>query len=137
MIKRVIFDLDNTVIPFKEEYWNTVKETFEEENILYTNQTLIQFREIIGTYEDNYPMYNKETMRKHLEKHLHIHLTETFIDTWICNLKKCVPDNIDNKTIEILEYLSKKYELLILTNWFTEQQKERIERAGLGIILKK
>jgi FMN phosphatase YigB (HAD superfamily) len=82
-------------------------------------------------------MYNKETMRKHLEKHLHIHLTETFIDTWICNLKKCVPDNIDNKTIEILEYLSKKYELLILTNWFTEQQKERIERAGLGIILKK
>ncbi len=33
--------------------------------------------------------------------------------------------------IETLEYLSQKYELDILTNWFTESQTKRLEQAGI------
>jgi HAD superfamily hydrolase (TIGR01549 family) len=132
MLKRLIFDLDNTLFPFEEEYWNTVKETFEEEKLAYTKETLPKFKEAIRTYEDYYPMYKKETMRKHLEDNLNRNLTDTFIDTWIRKLQKCAPKTIEPEVIETLKYLYQKYEMIVLTNWFTDQQQERIKNASLA-----
>ena len=37
----------------------------------------------------------------------------------------------DTGIIDTLEYLSKKYELVVLTNWFTECQKERLKKANM------
>ena len=39
--------------------------------------------------------------------------------------------DIDDSTIGTLKYLSKKYELVILTNYFKEVQEKRLENAGL------
>lgn len=38
-IKRIIFDLDNTLIDWKEEYWNAVREAFIEMNLQYNDDT--------------------------------------------------------------------------------------------------
>ena len=40
MIKRIIFDLDNTLITWKEEYWNAVNRTFEKLDLKYTDEDI-------------------------------------------------------------------------------------------------
>ena len=80
MIKKIIFDLDNTLIIWKEEFLNTLNETLEQLNINYD-------------------------------------------DSILTNLKK--------ETIDTLEYLYQKYDLVVLTNWFTDQQSSRLENANI------
>ena len=38
MIKRVIFDIDNTLIPWKEEYFNEINNILDELNIKHTEE---------------------------------------------------------------------------------------------------
>ena len=38
MIKRVIFDIDNTLIPWKSEYDKEIEKVLDELNIQYTEQ---------------------------------------------------------------------------------------------------
>ena len=38
MIKRVIFDIDNTLIPWKEEYYNEINEVLDSLNIKHTQE---------------------------------------------------------------------------------------------------
>ena len=40
MIKRIIFDLDNTLIEWKDEYWDGVEEALKSENIKYTKKDI-------------------------------------------------------------------------------------------------
>ena len=40
MIKRVIFDIDNTLIPWESEYDKEIEKTLDELNIQYTEQEL-------------------------------------------------------------------------------------------------
>ena len=44
MIKRIIFDLDNTLITWKDEYWNAVNKTFERFNLQYTDKDITKNR---------------------------------------------------------------------------------------------
>ena len=43
MIKRIIFDLDNTLVPFKQEYYLEIKKELEALNIKIT--------EVLGSHE--------------------------------------------------------------------------------------
>ena len=40
MIKRLIFDLDNTLIDWKEEYWGAVEKSFEDLGLEYTSKDM-------------------------------------------------------------------------------------------------
>lgn len=51
-IKRIIFDLDNTLIDWKEEYWNAVREAFIEMNLQYNDDTLKKVKRAVDMYED-------------------------------------------------------------------------------------
>lgn len=51
-IKRIIFDLDNTLIDWKEEYWNSVREAFIEMNLQYNDDTLKKVKRAVDMYED-------------------------------------------------------------------------------------
>ena len=37
----------------------------------------------------------------------------------------------DPKMVELFEYLSSKYEIVLLTNWFLETQEKRLEKLGI------
>ena len=45
--------------------------------------------------------------------------------------------DISNSTTEVLEYLSKKYELVVLTNWFTIPQENRLKHVSINKYFKK
>lgn len=127
MIKKVIFDLDDTLIMWKNEYYNSLDDALKYFNIKYDNEIKEKLKLAVKDYEIYYNTYKKEYMKEIMEKYINDSLPENFIDIWIFYLKSCVPTEPNEEFISTLEYLHKKYELVVLTNWFTEQQKERLK----------
>lgn len=131
-IKRIIFDLDNTLIDWKEEYWNAVREAFIEMNLQYNDDTLKKVKRAVDMYEDGIRMtYNKQLMQEAIEKELGYMLPQEFINIWLKYLGECVPEKVDESLIKTLEYLKNKYELVVLSNWFKSSQDARLKKASL------
>ena len=126
MIKRIIFDLDNTLIPWNKD-WNVyIKKAFEFFNINITEEEHIALLNTVANYEKKYNMYDKYLMTKELGKTLNKEISIDVLEKWIEYLKDCY--TYDETVEDVLKYLSNKYELVVLTNWFTEQQKTRLEK---------
>ena len=129
MIKRIIFDIDNTLIDFPETYKEGYQQVLDKYKV---NKTYKELYDAIGVYEEcgKYNKYTKEELLSVINKELDLNLNKEFLDDYFDmynNLETNVSDNIKNT----LEYLSKKYELVTLSNWFTFSQKERLKIAGI------
>ena len=125
-MKKVIFDLDNTLLIFDEIYLNdygsVINGTYEDGLNLYNS---------IGKYEKSAGIYKKQELLDFINNDLNKNYSmETFnklLDAISNNWISFVP----NGTEDVLKYLSSKYELYVLTNWFSECQSKRLERANL------
>ena len=54
------------------------------------------------------------------------------MDIWLENIGMiAVPKEYPKEDFKTLEYLSQKYELVVLTNWFIESQIKRLENIGI------
>ena len=131
MIKRVIFDLDNTLIMWKDNYYDTLNQTLDYYKIDYNKDIISKLIEAVDTYEEHYDVYNMEFMKNHMEEYSKIDLPTDFVHRWTLYLEKCIPEKEDTDLINILEYLSKKYELTVLTNWFLDEQVNRLKNYGI------
>ncbi len=125
-IKRIIFDLDNTLIPWRNDYLLAFKQVLEDYNldIDYHRQG-----EITGTYEKKFAQFTLSNMTNYFNQIFKTHIDESFILTWLKYLGKM--SSVNPKINELLNYLSKKYELVILTNWFKSSQVKRLENAQM------
>lgn len=130
MIKRLIFDVDDTLIEWKNEYWDTLEEVFQELNIEYNKEIKNNIIKAIDTYELYNEYFNKQTMLEHINKVTNHNFNMDFLDTTLKVFGKCVPEK-DENMINTLNYLSKKYELVVLTNWFKEEQESRLKNFGI------
>lgn len=126
MIKKIIFDLDNTLIEWKDYYINAMKEIVSEYNLDVDYHLL---HNLVENYELYYNNYSKEQMIELFNKKLNLNLDVTFLDRWFEKLSKMAVK--DESVIETIKYLSSKYELVVLTNFITELQVERLKTAGL------
>ena len=131
MIKRLIFDVDNTLIPWKEEYWYSLNETLIYFEIEPKEELVNKLKEAVDNYELEYNTYNMKSMKDIMEKYSGIKLPNNFVYRWTLFLRKCTPDNFDINLINTLEYLKEKYDLVVLTNWFTVQQSKRLKKYGI------
>lgn len=123
MIKRLIFDIDGTLIQnidFRPFIINSLKKygIYKEENVN-------NFIHGINTYENNYNNYNKKDYLNYLSSCLNVKLDSKFLDIFFEELKGAINTD-NNELINLLEYLSKKYELVILSNYFKESQLNRL-----------
>lgn len=132
MIKRVIFDLDNTLIPFPNDIWSSLNYALDEINISYSNKAKERLIDVVLEYENKYDKYDKHNMLSEMKKISNLNLPDNFIDIWLKYLKDYYPQGKDIVLLETLEYLSSKYELVVLTNFFTESQKGIIENYGIS-----
>ena len=123
MIKRVIFDIDNTLIPWEKEYDKEINKALDSLKIQYKNQDLEQISQAFQEYENQYYTF----INNYTEKKYPMEFIYNILDRWA----NCVPKEIDFKTIETLKYLKSKYELVILTDWYAEQQKKRLEKLDI------
>lgn len=132
MIKRIIFDIDNTLIDWKAEYWDCLKNVFDELKLPYSSEIKAKIQHAVDNYEDGTNFtYTKESMMKAIEEELGYKLPESFFGIWIRYLGMCVPEKADDEVVYTLQYLKQKYDLVVLSNWFKKSQDERLKRLGL------
>ena len=132
MIKRIVFDLDNTLINWEDEYWHLgIIKACEELNIPYTMDMEKRIINVIDSYENKQEYYDIKVMQTSINKELGKDYSTDFIKTILKFFEVCVPKQIDSNVKKTLEYLSNKYELVILTNWFENQQVQRLKNSGI------
>lgn len=126
MIKRLIFDIDNTLIMWKEEYREALRKTIEYYNL---DLDYVLVDNLIEVYEESHDCFSKQAMLNLINEAFNCNLTLDFIDYWLKEMGNMA--EIDRETIETLDYLSQKYELVILTNWFRDSQIARLKTVGI------
>ena len=125
MIKRIIFDIDETLLKTTEDCINAYNEYFNSINVKIDGKKLYN---IINKYEFNGGNFQKEDLEKYIQKNLYANF----------NLNKMLAIYSrygtlkNNKIIHTLEYLSKKYDIIALTNWYVEVQTSRLGIANIS-----
>lgn len=126
-IKRIILDLDNTLVLWKDEYTCALKKAMQDHNVTCDYRDIDA---ILESQEKLHEVLTKEQFLEDINKGCNLNLKIEFIDSILEYQKELVVKN-DIDLIETMEYLSQKYELVLLTNWFKETQKGRLENAGI------
>lgn len=126
MIKKLIFDLDNTLIIWKDEYSLELKYLLEEYKV---DTDYKKVDKIIDDLEYKHDTISKEILLNDINNNLNLNLDISFIEELEKRQSKL--SFIDDDLIDVLDYLSKKYELVILSNYFTNIQKNRLKNAKI------
>lgn len=130
MIKRIIFDLDKTLIPWDKEWDKCVEKTYSYFNIPFEEDEFIKFNTAMLDYEKHHRRFDKVGMSRYFRDALGKEIPDTFVEVWTGYLSELVPER-DDKLIELLEYLCRKYSLVVVTNWFKDQQVSKLKLFGI------
>lgn len=130
MIKRILFDLDNTLIIWDKKWDACLLETFKHFNIPYNEEVIENYYKYMKLYELKNIKFNKVEMSRWFKKYLKLPIPDDFVEYWTSLLSDCVPSNNDN-LIDLLEYLSSKYSLYVVTNWYYSQQSSKLAKIGV------
>ena len=128
MVKRIIFDIDGTLITgvhFSEFVTNALKR-YGIDELEKTKQFLVNIKE----YENTYSFYDRSMYIAFFSNKLGINLDERFLKIFFDELKNAVPTNSDNIK-KMLDNLS-NYELVLLSNYFEESQRNRLTTMGIN-----
>ena len=129
MIKRLIFDVDGTLIT-NVDFNYSIEKTLKQLKI-YSEDNVKRFLNGIKPYEDKFNNYNKIDYIKHFEEVLGGKLPDNFPDIFFENLKLAIPKK-NLILIKTIKRLAEKYELVLLTNYFSVSQLNRLKEMGIG-----
>lgn len=129
MIKRLIFDVDGTLITgvsFIPPIENVLKriDAYSEENVKH-------FFDGIKSYEENFNSYNVHDYLKHMGNLINCELSINELDIFFEELGVAIPSK-NEALINTISLLSEKYELVLLTNYFKKSQLNRLNNMGIG-----
>lgn len=128
MIKKIIFDIDNTIL---DTYKDCI-ETYEE--YIYDNQLNIKAQDIYDMFEE-YEVSNGNYLKDDLIKFISNKYGISYKEDELNNLLDLYSNHstlINENTINILQYLSSKYDVVALTNWYKDIQYKRLENVDVG-----
>ncbi len=131
MIKKIIFDLDDTLIPWRKTYYLNLKKVAKRHGIQLKLKELAKIADSIDEYEHNYPNFSRKNVQKIVSEISGITITDEILDSLIDWVSTCTPRIKNKRLMKTLDYLSGKYELVVLTNFFTEAQDNRLKRYGI------
>ncbi|MBQ3415177.1 MAG: HAD family hydrolase [Clostridia bacterium] len=129
MIKRLIFDVDGTLIP-GVDFTLAISQTLRNLN-LYSTENLRKLKHGIDTYEELFNNYNEKDFTSYMSKVLEYELPSNFYSILGKEEEKVILDK-NEKLIGTLNELSKKYEMVLLTNYFRKTQVNRLNNMGIG-----
>lgn len=139
-ITDIFFDLDHTLWDFEKNSALTFKKILKENNIdvnlqsfleVYIPQNLIFWK----LYREE--KITKETLRYERLKTVFDKINHTISDKMIHHLSNEYINHLSSfnhlftGAVEVLEYLSPKYELHIITNGFQEIQRKKLENSNI------
>lgn len=132
MIKKLIFDIDNTLIDWNDEnYFYAVTSACKKNGIEYSYYIQSKIKEVIDNYEKYEQYYDINKMHKLICMKTYEKLDIKFTCDILEYFSICVPENLEEGLRETLEYLSNKYELVAFSNWFEKYQSERMKKADI------
>lgn len=129
MIERLIFDVDNTLIT-NVDFVAAIEDTLKQIG-MYSGQNVGGFIEGINTYEGAYDNYNPVDYVRHIGEKIGVDLPDNFLDVFFERLKSAIPEK-NSELIATIKKLSEKYELVLLTNYFSKSQLNRLNNMGIG-----
>ncbi len=129
MIKKIVFDLDNTLLFLSDEWEENYKRFIDKYNLNISANDLFL---CIGNFEKN--MKNIVVSKQKLSEYVSNDLSIDFTTDMILELSEIYNNTslLNTDTIyDVLNYLSEKYELIAYTNWFTDDQIKRLKKYDL------
>ena len=129
MIKKIIFDIDNTLMDFPKHFEEEAKKLLDKFNLNITPNDLYK---AVGKYETcgNYTYYEEDKIIDLINNTFSLKLDKSFLEEFFNMYNKLITP-ISKETIDTLKYLKSKYKLYIISNWFTKSQKSRLKEAGI------
>lgn len=134
-MKALIFDVDNTLIELRSEYVLSVKKVLEDMNYNFSDDIISNIYRFADEHENHFEKINKQELLDYINKNCKINLPIEFIDRLELKQGENVYDDPD--LIKVISYLSKKYDLYAVSNWFTKTQSIRLEKMGVLKYFKK
>ncbi len=128
-MKVIIFDLDDTLIKWKDEYISFLKDVLLEMNYHFSDELINKINWCIDDNEKHHDILSKEELLDYINTNCNINLPIEFINKLVERHKECGYEA--KELIDVIDYLSKKYDLYVITNYFTDTQKERLNRMGV------
>lgn len=130
MIKRLIFDIDGTLIT-GVSFSEAINKSLMEYGI-FSEKNVQNFIKAISTYESHYNGYKQDDYLKYFSNVLGCELGSSFLDIFFNNLGVySIPAN-NERLMATIEMLSQKYELVLLSNYFEKSQRNRLEKMGIN-----
>lgn len=129
MIKRLVFDVDGTLIS-QCDYVSVVTRVLTKIG-KYSDEHAEKLLFGVMTYENHFNFYDKNLFIKYLSVVMGIKLNKLDIEILKEEFEKCIPPQNEHLK-NTIEKLSEKYELVVLTNFFTKLQKNRLDNMGIG-----
>lgn len=134
-MRAIIFDVDNTLIDWKDEFVFALKSVIEDMSYSFDEELIKKIDIMIDNYDKKSITLSKESLLNYVNTNCDINLSIDFMNRLIFAQGNCVYE--DKELIETITYLSKKYDLYVITNWFTETQVKRLENMGIAKYFKK
>lgn len=128
MIKRIIFDIDGTLITgvnFKCAIMNALRK-YGVNDLEKVNCFLVNIEE----YENTYGFYDRDLYLDFFSEKLNIRLDYMFLNLFFNELKKLVP--ADSSKIKTMLMNLSDYDLVLLSNYFEESQRNRLRAMGIN-----
>ena len=129
MIKKIVFDLDNTLLFLSDEWEENLKKYVDKYNLNISANNLFL---CIGNFEKN--IKNIVVSKQKLSEYVSNDLSIDFTTDMILELSEIYNNTslLNSDTIyDVLNHLSEKYELIAYTNWFTDDQIKRLKKYDL------
>ena len=131
MLKKIIFDLDNTLIPWLDKYNIAAEHALDDFHIEIEDRSLSLLQR---GYQKELEYLTLENMTEYFNLLYKQNVSIDFTKRWLKYLG--LQSSVDDRLIDMLKYLSSKYELVILTNWFYSSQYERLKNAKIDMYFK-
>lgn len=131
MKKRLIFDVDDTLIPWETAYYSKLKKILNENNIKLTWLRFYKTLKTIEKYEKTHDCWNMKEFKKCISEVTKIEMDDKKISLFFEWLEDCVIGEASKELHDTLKYLSKKYEMVILSNSFKKSQEKRLGKYGI------
>lgn len=136
-MKKIIFDLDNTLMMFDKKYINSYCKVLKNNNFDSSYDQALSLFESVDRYEKQGKKYNKQDLLDFVNKDLNKNYKMKLVDEILDIIGTCWINPVSLELVDTLKYLSTKYELYVLTNWFTASQARRLENVGILKYFKK
>ena len=134
-MKAIVFDVDNTLIDWKDEYIFALKNVLKEMNLNYSQELVEKIDNVIDDYEKENDILEKNVMLDYINSKCNLNLSLEFIDKLLVAQGECIYEN--KVLVPLMEYLSNKYDLFVISNWYTKTQKIRLKKLGIAKYFKK